>query len=368
MVERNDKGEFSGKYELSGELKELYEDYGEWVTLNTEKETTIDRLKAGVRAWMHWCVENDNHPYDVGEDEVRRYIKWMQLEEYADTTISRRFASVSKYYHFLRTDPDTNVGSEENPTRRINLRRDYEIRNQTEYVRVLDQEGRDDIIALPYEQIEPIFDNVPGKRAAIRVRNKLVCLLFWQTAVRSDELSRIRIKNVEPMAKVNGERKQLKGTIKVRSSKLNRKDHPKLYHRRVFFEKNLEVLMRRWESKREELVAGEDCPYYIVSENGTQMEPSTLSRMVKDAAHNAGVNEPLVRDKKGKVEQWLFTAHRLRHSRITYLANDANGGKGMNLNSLRMMAGHVSFDTTLSYVDTDWMSAHRDYFRAVEGQ
>lgn len=368
MVERNDSGKFSGKYELSGEHKELYEDYGEWVTLNTEKGTTIERLKAGVRAWMDWCAENDNHPYDVREDEVRRYIKWMQKQEYANTTISRRFASVSKYYHFLRTDPDTDAGIEENPTRRINLRRDYEIRNQTEYVRVLDQEGRDDIIALSYSKIEPIFDHVPGKRAAIRVRNRLICLLFWQTAVRSDEMSRIRLKNVEPMVEVNGEEKKLEGAIKVRSSKLNREDHPDLYHRHVFFEKNLEVLMRRWESKREELVEGTDCPFYFVSENGEQLKPPTLSRIVKDAAHNAGVNEPLVRNENGEVAQWLFTAHRLRHSRISYLANDANGGKGMNLNSLRMMAGHVSFDTTLSYVDTDWMSAHRDYFRAVEGQ
>lgn len=355
MTDRDDKGRYSGKYTLPDDYKELYNDYGEWVTINTDKTTTIDRLKAGVRAWMAWLAEEDLHPYQVTENDIRRYIKWMQVEDFAQTTITRRFSSVSKYYHFLRTDPHTTADIDDNPTNKIHLRKDYGIKNQTEYVRVLDQEGRDDIIALSYDKIKPIFEHVPGKREAIRLRNELLCRLAWQTAARSDELSRIRVDNIEYETY----------HIKLRSSKLNRQDHPDLYHRHVFFERNLEYLMRRWESKREDFVADTDCPYLFVSERGEQLSSSYLSRIVKDAAHNAGINEPLVRDETGDVEQWLFTLHRLRHSRISYLANDANDGKGMHLNSLRMMAGHVSFDTTLVYVDTDWESARRDYITAV---
>ena len=328
MTSRNDSGQFNTKYELS-EFSDLYDAYGEWVTINEAKETTATRLKAGVRAWLHWCENNDVHPFEAVESDVRSYIKSLQLDEAAETTITRKVASVSKYYHFLLTDPDTDADVGVNPTADIQLRKDYNITNSSEYVTVLHQENRDDIIALDCDRITPIFDHVPGKREAIRVRNKLICMMFWQTAVRSDELSRMRVANID----------WEHGEIEIRSSKLNRDEHPDLYKRRVWWEENLDYLMRRWEDKRADFDPDGDCPYWFVTENGTQMDSAYMSRLVKRAATNAGVNEPLVRGPDGDVEQWLFTAHRLRHSRITYLANDP---VNMDLNALRKMAGHVS--------------------------
>jgi integrase/recombinase XerD len=119
--------------------------------------------------------------------------------------------------------------------------------------------------------------------------------------------------------------------------------------------------MRRWESKRAEADPDEESPYLFVGEQGSQLEPSTISRIVKKAAHNADIQEPLVRDTDGSVQQWLYTAHRLRHSRITHLANETD----LDLNYLRMMAGHAKVETTLTYVETDWDVARSSYFDAV---
>lgn len=352
MGTRDGKGRFETKYELDDEYSKFFDDYAVFVTINSRKESSTERLKAGVKAWLHWCQENDVQPFEATEDDVRSYIKAMQLAKHAETTITRRVASVSKYYHFLLTDPDTDASRETNPTRDVNLRRDYDITNQSEYVHVLHQEGRDDIIAIEYEDIQPIFDHVPGKRAATKTRNKLICMLFWQTAARSDELSRVRSNKIEWDNR----------EITIRSAKLNRKDHPKLYQRRVWWEENLDYLMLRWKQKRSEFDPDGSSPYFFVTENGSQMNPSYMSRIVKKAAHNAGVNEPLVKDENGDVKQWLYTAHRLRHSRITHLANDPIN---MNLNSLRMMSGHASFDTTLTYVKADWGTARNAYFEAL---
>ena len=354
MNGRNDRGQFEAKYTLSGEYKELSEEYSEWVTFNTNRDTTSERLKAGVRAWLHWCEQNDVDPYEATERDARRYIKAMRINENAETTITRRVASVSKFYHFLINDPDIVVEIESNPTVDIRLRRDYNISNRSEYVRVLHQEDRHDIIALEYDDIEPIFDHVPGRRAATKARNKLICMMFWQTAVRSDELSRFRVDKIE------WDDRQ----IEIRSSKLNPEDHPDLYHRYVWWRPSLDYQLNRWMSKRSEFDPDDSSPYLFVTENGTQMDSAYMSKIVKQAAHNAGVNEPLVRGDDGEVKQWLYTAHRLRHSRISYLANDP---VNMDANALRMMAGHVSFDTTLTYIEPDWDTARNAYVEALEG-
>ncbi|ADD03827.1 integrase family protein [Natrialba magadii ATCC 43099] len=366
MTTRNDEGQFGTKYELT-EYEELYDQYSTWVGINAEKETTETRLKAGVRAWLHWCEENGVDPVTAEENDVRAYIQYLQVEDAADTTITRRVASVSKYYHGLKHDVTAPWELERNPTADINLRKDYKIKNTADYVSVLHQEERKDIIALPPEQIEPLVEHVPGKRPATRTRNSLIVRLLWQTACRADELSRIKL------SKLDWDNR----TIEIRSSKLNEEDHPELIEREIWWEPNLDLLLRRWvDSHRERLNSEASDRYLFIGTNNTkkedreddhfQMAPGTISRIVKDAAHNAGLQEPLVAD-GDEVQQWLYTAHRLRHSRITYLANDANGGEGMDLNALRMMAGHAKFDTTLSYVQNDWNTARERYRNALKG-
>jgi len=350
MTTRNEKGQFTSKYDL-GEYEPLYNRYSEWVMAHIEKNTTIDRLKAGVRAWLYWCEDTGVDPLDVEEDDVRRYILDNRSE--ADTTLIRRVASVSKYYHYHLNHPDSGVEIEENPTSDINLHKDYDVSQTAEYVKVLSREGRGDVIALPYERIRPLFNHAPGKEPATETRNKLICRLLWQTALRADELSRVRIDNIDLDDR----------DIRVRSSKLNREDHPKLYHRHVWWEEDLDYLMYRWmESHREQLSKyAEDSPYLFLTTHSEQMRPSHISRVVKEAAHNAGEQEPLTTDASGNVGQWLITAHRLRHSRITYLANETN----MDLNFIRMMAGHAKLDTTLRYVNEDWDAAKNAYSEAV---
>lgn len=367
MTNTNEKGQFEPKYSLD-EYTDLYDDYGGWITDNLDKQTTIDRLKAGVRAWLSWCEENDVDPYVATENDVRRYIK--AIRGHADTTISRRVATVSKFCHFLLTDPDVTPHFDVNPTAGINLRKDYEIYQTAEYVNVIYDDDREDIIALEREQVEKLLDEskVPSSRPAYRTRDYLVNALFWQTALRADELSRVR---VDSKSNFNFDKRQ----IKIRSSKLKKEENPELYHRRVWWEPNIDIYLRRWlDSHRERTQYGNsDNPYLFPGkpkegEEQGHLNPGTLSRIVKKTAHNVdGMQEPLTRDADGDVKQWLVTAHRLRHSRITYLANEAGpDGEGMELNSLRMMAGHAKFDTTLSYVSTDWETARERFNAAIE--
>jgi integrase/recombinase XerD len=183
-----------------------------------------------------------------------------------------------------------------------------------------------------------LFEHVPGKRNFTQARNELIGRLFWETALRSDEMSRVRMRNIDDDQQ----------EVTVRSAKLNRKGHLDLDH-----------LMRRWRSLRENVV--DDSEYLFVGSSGDQLSPSYLSRIVKKAAQRAGIQEPLTRDENGDVQQHLWTAHRLRHARSTYLVNQTD----MDLNHLRMMAGHAKFETMLQYVHTDWEAARESYRTVV---
>jgi len=347
-MNRDDSGQFSTKDTLSDEYHEYFKDYSQWVTTHVDKDRTKERLEAGVRAWLRFCNKQGLDPLAVDENDVRIYIDELVREEYAETTITRRVASVSKFYIYQRNDPRKTTEID-NPTENIKLPRDYNIQNLSEYVRVLDQKGKMDIISPSASDVRKLFEHVPGKRNFTQTRNELILRLFWQTALRSDEMSRVKTRNVD-----DDDRE-----ITVRSAKLNRKEHPELYHRRVWWSQDLDYQIKRWRSLRSN--ATEDSEFFFVDSSGNSLSPSYLSRIVKDTARRAGIQEPLTRDESGDVKQHLWTAHRLRHARITYLANQTD----MDLNHLRMMAGHAKFETTLQYVHTDWDAARDSYQSAV---
>ncbi|ESP88916.1 tyrosine-type recombinase/integrase [Candidatus Halobonum tyrrellensis] len=353
-MDRTEKGQFVAKHKLR-EHQDLYNDYGGWVETNREKSTTIERLKAGVKAWLWWCENNDVDPLSVDTTDIRTYIVDIR-SQYADTTLTRQIASVSKYYQYLENDPRTGVNYEDNPVAPISLPKDYGVKETSEYVRVLHREGRNDIIALPKKTIEKMFkpSAIPGKNPATRTRNELIVRLAWQTACRADELSRMRTRKIDWNER----------DIEIRSSKLDPEDHPDLYYRHVWWEPDLDLLMRRWvDSHRAQFSTyADNSPYLFLSTHGENLKPSTISRIIKEAANNAGIQEPLLQDAEGGVKQWLVTAHRLRHSRISHLANEVDDFK---LHFLRMMAGHANFDTTLGYVESNWESARSGYHSAL---
>lgn len=344
---RDDKGRFASQSPaLEGDYKEFHEEYGGWVTTNVDNERTIERLKSGSKAWLVWCMENDFEPLEVTEDDVKLYILELIEDGYADTHVTRSVASVSKFYHFIITNPRQPDAIEENPTADISLPDDFGVKNTSNYVRVIHKDGRPDIIAPAKEDVLNVCNHSPGKRGYTKQRNELILKLLWQTALRCDEMSRVRTENVDLEER----------EIRIRSAKLNKEDHPDLFIRRVWWEEDLDYLMHRHHSQQ-------DGEFFFEKTNGEGgLAPDYISRLVKDAARDAGEQEPLTMDVNGNVAQHLWTGHRFRHARISHLANQTD----MGINHLRMMAGHAKVQTTLDYVKSDWDAARSSYFDALE--
>lgn len=340
---RSDDGHFVSDVELQGRCKEVHDQYMGWMTTHTDNDRTVERLRSGAKRWFSWIQGEGIDPLDVTDDDVVMYVTYLVGEGYADTTISRSFASVSKLYHHIDLHP--RMSDIDNPTADIKLARDFDVSNTAKY-KV--HQGPDEAYVTPSKsEVEKVLAHPPGK--STQMRNRLILHLFWQTALRSVELARVKAENVD-----FDERE-----IQVRSAKLNPTDHPKLYHRYIWWEPSLDYMMHRWDQERDD-----SSEFFLHGERGEQLDPSYLSRLVKKAARNAGIQEPLTVDKNGDVHQHLWTGHRMRHARISYLANKT----AMDLHLIRMFAGHAKLDTTMTYVEPDWDETRDQYRREFNSE
>jgi integrase/recombinase XerD len=90
-----------------------------------------------------------------------------------------------------------------------------------------------------------------------------------------------------------------------------------------------------------------------------RLRASFLSKKVKKAAKNAGINEVSGQDVRGQ-DRWKVTAHTIRHSSITYYANETD----VPIHMVKRQAGHSKLDTTLSYVHDDDEAFKREFNKA----
>lgn len=343
-MKRNEKGQFeSTQDELEGIYREVFTAYADRM-LNVEdlKKNTREARKTGARYWLRHLQDAELDPFEVEENDVRRYLDDV-AREYADTFFGTLFTGVTMFYETMMNHPDFETGYESSPAADISPSNDYNVSNLSEYVKVHKRKGREDIKAISMERVENLYGHTPGSLPETTTRNELMLRLLATTGLRADELSRILVENVN-----TEERK-----IKIRSSKLDPVEHSELYIRRVIYPEELDYLMMKWlDYQREQFssFAAKSEYLFLAPQHGGPLNPSYISRLVKDTAWNAEEQEPLKFDDDGSVAQWLITAHRLRHSAISHWVNDLE----IPIAHAAWAAGHAKIDTTMDYTKKDW--------------
>lgn len=331
--------------------KHIHDDYTGYITSIKDKESTIDRRKNDVQRYLDWCEDTNTDPVDVDSQDMDAYIR--SILDYSPNSTATLLSSVSMLYDWMANNRDYALDTD--PTAEISLEEDYEVKtNIPLYVTKLLKDGNDAddedriIKALPKARVEQILEH-PGQP---ELRNFLAISLLWQTAMRADELARVRIDNI------NRDRRE----IRIRSSKLNPDDHPELYRRRVYYQPSLDKWLDMWlnEARPAYSKYASDSPYLLLTDQNEQMRPSHISRIVKRAAKRAGVQEPMYTDSAGKT-RWLVTAHRIRHSTISYWANHTD----LDINHIRRLAGHAKLETTLDYISTSWKETREEYHASM---
>ncbi|MFB6253312.1 MAG: tyrosine-type recombinase/integrase [Halobacteriaceae archaeon] len=176
--------------------------------------------------------------------------------------------------------------------------------------------------------------------------------LMWHTTARSRAIANIKIDNID--------RKE--GEILIENLKSGKDEAP--YRTVVYPPDRIDPLLTEWldRGKREGLGPySDDSSYLFLTHQSEQLRAERLSRKVKWAAQDAGINEKIGTDARGKT-RWKVTAHTIRHSAITWLANETD----VPLHLVKRQAGHSKYETTLSYVHEDDEAFKRELNKAWE--
>jgi integrase/recombinase XerD len=290
---------------------------------------------------MMYCQRNGIDPKTAEESDVREFVD--QNLHKADTMVGTLLSTVSVFYiwacnrNYCEVNPAKNVSLDDTDYNHIDPQ-------TSQKVKILQQRGDTDdaVIAIPPEDIQQIFEH-PGSPA---IRNELLLRLLYQTGVRSVELANVRLRDID-----FGKRQ-----IRINSAKADPGDEN--YIRYVYYHENLDYLMREWvEKQRHSYPTADESDYLFLTQQKRQMRPTYISRIVKEQAQEAGVNEPIGEDANGNT-RWLVTAHTLRHSMASHSANGTHpadpDSDGIPVHMLAKILGHRKLDTTMKYVSTDW--------------
>jgi len=290
----------------------------------TEKEGSAATWISGAVNYARWLRSRDMQIEDATQVDADDYIEII-ADNYHGTTASGKIDGVFKFYAYLDRKREA-----ENVVEEL-TREDYNIDGErTRQADALDQQ--DNYIAISEDEVERLWadDNMPSPR----LRNELATKLLWYTGLRASELVSIRIDNPDRF-----DRSEQR--INVWSSKTES-------YRDVWYPDSLRLLMTEWldYGGRSGLSPlSEDSPYLFLTQQSEQMRPSHVSRIVKESAQNAGINEVLYVDAAGK-KRWKVTGHTLRHSMASYHANILE----TPIHVLKEILGHQKMETTLQYV------------------
>ncbi|MCG1007777.1 tyrosine-type recombinase/integrase [Halorubrum lacusprofundi] len=318
--------------------------------VNKDNTGTYDNRKSNLTAWFRWCDETGRDVRDISEEDIITHLDDIH-GRLSGPSIGARISSMHVFYLWATRRTELS-GIDEDPMEGFDLD-DYDKdihRNIPKQILVLRARGSlkdEKIIAIPPETVQKLIDN-PGSPA---LRNRLVIKLMAVTGVRSSELCNIRV--IDENNKEDGpdwENNELgdidlsENSIFITTAKTDASDSN--HTREVYFDESLKYDLYKWIfDERASYQMHRDSPYLLRTSHKGQMRPSHTSRIVKQAAKNAGVNEVLYKDAADK-NRWLITGHTLRHSYASFRANHTD----MKLHILADLMGHKKLDTTRKYI------------------
>lgn len=362
---RNDKGQYSSpsdKQIESDELENIHEKYVESLLSqkNGTKEKSVDTRRNEVRYWLAFCEANDIDPLDATEHDVRGYVQ--STSGLKDTTRGSYFVSVSSFYNIISNDAQYDIFEDvnRNPCSEISLRKDYSIYPSSsayQKEQKLSGENDDKVITVPRENIRKMVEHIPAKGDKRLMHEVLIKLLFY-TGAREDELRRMRCDKID----------WDECTIDIRSAKIKPEQNPKLVRRDVMFPKKFVFKLKRWVDHVRPSYSShsEDSDYIFLSHQSPQLKEGTPRDIVKRAAREAGVQEPLRPpnpNSEDEVEEWLVTPHRIRRTAISHWVNDC---PDIPIDHARRLAGHAKLSQTISYVEEDSEGMIANYQSSVD--
>lgn len=302
---------------------------------NTALDTSANVWASAVRTYADWLHEMHGVSVTAASPaQVRQYLSYVS-SQFAPNTQSGKYHGLQHFYEWL-TDTEQ---IHENPAVRWD-REDLGIGVITDREEQEAQADKDDYYWISKAEVQQLWqdENIPSPR----LRNEILIKLLWYTGLRAVELSSIKLDPDDSEA--TGLHRD-EGRIKVTNAKVDGT-------RNVYYPtRRMDLLLADWldYGGRDALSPyASESDYLLLTDQSVRMRPGHISRIVKDAAKNAGVNEVVGTDVAGN-DRWKVRAHCIRHSMATHHANIL----GTPIPLLGDALGHLKLQTTRKYIHSD---------------
>ncbi len=272
---------------------------------------TIESYAKDLSMFQEFLEEqNPNSSWTAVEaEDVREWVIYLLDERKMEaSSVNRRLSALRSFYKYLRRVGLVNI----NPMEKV----------------VAPKKKR----PLPYfvreSEMDRLLELTAEDRSFKGVRDRLVLMMFYETGIRRAELLGMTDASVDLIAK------QIKVTGKRNKQRI------------VPFGKELESEINAYWTAREETLGRQAFPTLFVTDEGTPMNETQVSKIVKD-------NLSKVTTIKKR------SPHVLRHSFATAMLNNH-----ADLTSIQKLLGHESVATTEIYTHVSFEELKSEYKNA----
>jgi integrase/recombinase XerD len=307
-------------------MHEPLEEYLEILQAQDKAEGTLLRYEGSLNAFSEWLQEEDISPYEVSKRDLQRYLAWLKNDrEYAPKTIHGYFSPVSGFYQDLESSGEIETDPSE----------DVSASNYADKVTKTEKVTKEKRSWLETEEVTQLVDNVP----APNLRNRLLVLFMYYTGLRRQEVSDVRIDDLD--------REDRRVNVRGKGDKVHT----------AHWQPQLDTLLTRWldMGKRDASPYANESPYLFVSDSAEKVSGDRITKVVRKAAENAGLQEVLYEDASGR-NRYKITSHTLRHSYAVHWIE--NGG---SIEALSKSMAHDSVTTTEIYAEILDKRAKEEY-------
>lgn len=229
----------------------------------------------------------------INKDEIREYLKYLDKEKKAKSSISRELSALRNFYTYLLHN---NI-VDNNPFKNIkNPKKDKKLPN-----------------FLQNDELQNIFDSIDMSNP-LGIRNRLIIELLYATGIRVSELTSLKLTDIDAY------NKEIRITGKGNKQRI------------VYFGEYAKKYLTLYINEaRHELLNGNTNNYLLINNKGSELTSRGVELIVNEVVKKAALKHNI-------------SPHVLRHTFATDMLNN-----GADLKSVQELLGHESLSTTQIY-------------------
>ena len=300
--------------------------FSEWLNHNRDTDNILNARLVEVKNWLVHLHDNEG----LAGSTVNQYHN--DLRGFYDSWIDNgnRNTLIEEEYEL-----------DKNPAN-FNLSNEFEFSKTA--VKQTYADNNEGIIHVKSTEVRQL------RKAAESVRDELLIKILYQTGLRRSEVAALRLPEHKTESHIDTEREVV--VVSDEDSKTEKGGRTVPYQ-------DLEPELTMWlkQGFRDRHCYADESPYLFLTKQTPQISVQTISRVVRELADKAGVQEVYGKDADGNPKRRI-TAHSLRSTFVIQLFD-----AGLPSPKVMELSGHEQLETVENYanvLDDDAITAYRE--------